>query len=199
MDLADVYVRAIRNLAVALDSEGIAWAVAGAVAANCYRDEVRSTMDLDVVLSLSSQTIDVVTNALELNRWVTSEVIENWLIRAEHPDNGRLDVLVSQTEYEEGAIDRAVRSNLDEKTTYQTLAIEDVLLLKLIADRYRDNADIESILVTEPSLDWIYMEKWLEEFDLHERLRRIEDRAISEGRLTQNLSRKSDRSQGRKR
>lgn len=194
MGLDDVCANAIRYLATALDSEGIAWAVAGAVAANHYRDETRSTMDLDVVLSLSTQSIDVVTQTLEKEGWRTLEVIENWLIRAEHPDNGRLDVLVSQTEYEDTAVNRAVRVNLDQEIAYRTLAIEDVLILKLIADRYRDQADVESILVTEPSLDWQYMERWIEEFDLRERLCRIEESAISEGRLTRKLSRGTDRS-----
>ena len=171
---------------------GIPWAVAGAVAANHYRDETRSTTDLDVVLSLSSQSIDVVTHALEKEGWKTVEVIENWFIRAEHPDNGRLDVLVSQTEYEDAAVNGAVRATLDQEIAYRTLAIEDVLILKLIADRFRDQADVESILVTEPSLDWQYLERWIEEFDLHERLRRIEDSAISDGRLTRKLSRDTD-------
>ena len=46
------FVDTIRELAVAFEREGLDWAIAGAVAANLYRDQVRSTSDLDVVVAL---------------------------------------------------------------------------------------------------------------------------------------------------
>lgn len=197
--LSEQFRSALKDLSDAFDPAGITWAVTGAVAANQYRDQVRTTIDLDVILALTERDVAEAAGVLQKHGWNTSEVIDDWLIRAEHPNEGRLDLLVSQTDYERLAISRSERVSLDNKRSYKTLAIEDVLILKLIADRYQDNADVESILVTRPELDWDYMKKWLGEFDLNDRLDRIEDRAITEGRLTKKLSRKTDRSQGRTR
>ena len=186
------FTAALRDLSDALDPLGIRWAVAGAVAANQYRDQIRTTTDLDVLLSLTEQGVDVVVQALHQQGWHSVDVIGESLLRAQHPVGGRLDVLVSGTEYEKGAIERAPQVDLDESRTYRFLAIEDVMILKLIADRYRDNDDVESILVTRPDLDWEYMSIWLKEFDLESRLRRIEKVAISSGRMTGELSRKRE-------
>ena len=186
--------RALRDLSDAFDPAGISWAVTGAVAANQYRDQVRTTIDLDVILALPEQNVNGVAGLLQKHGWKTLEVIDNLLIRAEHSNEGRLDVLVSQTAYEKLAISRSDTASLDEERTYKTLAVEDVLILKLIAGRYLDNADVQSILVTRPELDWNYMEKWLGEFGLNDRLDRIETRAISEGRLAHKLSRKTNQS-----
>ena len=189
---SDRFKAALRDLSNALDPKGIKWAVAGAVAANQYRDQIRTTSDLDVILSLADRKIDVVLDALYKNGWTSSDVVTEWLVRAEHPVTGRLDVLISGTEYEVGAIARAKQVVLDDERTYKTLAVEDVLILKLIADRFLDNADVESILVQQPELDWDYMTKWIAEFELEERLKRIEDAALSSRRLTANINRSID-------
>ena len=69
----------MRHLSDALDSVGVSWAVAGAVAANHYRDQIRTTADLDVMLSLADKSVDVVLDALHQHGWGSIEVIEDWL------------------------------------------------------------------------------------------------------------------------
>lgn len=44
------------------------------------------------------------------------------------------------------------------------LAVEGVVILKLIADRTQDAADVESINVAQPDFDQDYMVRWFEEF-----------------------------------
>ena len=46
------FIETLCDLSETLALEGIDWAVAGAVAANIYRDQIRTTTDLDVILSL---------------------------------------------------------------------------------------------------------------------------------------------------
>ena len=48
------------------------------------------------------------------------------------------------------------------------------------ANRYRDIADIESILATKPDLDRDYLSQWFETFDLSDRFRSIESTASRE-------------------
>lgn len=182
----------IRELAASLDPGCISWAVTGAVAANRYRDQVRTTADLDVLLAVAEKGIEDVADVLKDHGWTTLDVIDGWLLRANHPQKGRLDLSVAQTEYEKGAIARSEQVTVEHEYTYKTLAIEDVLILKLVANRLQDDADIESILFTQPTLDWSYMSKWMEVFDLEDRLNRIVDRAVSDGALNTIVSYSSD-------
>jgi hypothetical protein len=63
-------------------------------------------------------------------------------------------VLVVDDEYQQIALDRSVRDHL--------LTVEDVLIHKVLADRRRDQADVASILSTEPVLDHEYLDHWME-------------------------------------
>ena len=176
----------MRDLADALDGRGIDWAVAGAVAANNYRDETRTTTDLDVMVALAGNDLAEVEDALHQCGWITTAVAEDFLLRVEHAVAGRLDLMVSGTDYETGAIARAHKVRYDEHLAFKVLAVEDVVILKLIADRLRDGADVESILVARPDFDREYMERWFEEFgdlNLRERLRRIKTNAMERGLL----------------
>ena len=188
------FIDTIRNLTTTFDTAGIEWAVAGAVAANLYRDQVRATSDLDILLTLTGRSVESVTDALHgSGEWSSINVVEDWLVRAASPDGGRLDVIVTTTDYEKEALAKAKTIDLGDSRSCKTLAVEDVLILKLIADRFQDNADVESILATRPELDWDYMSKWIEVFDLEDRLQRIEDAAIEAGRLTEKLPRTQGR------
>ena len=177
------FVKALRDLSSALDSRGIEWAVAGAVAANNYRDETRTTGDLDVLLALSGNNLADVQDALHQRGWNTTGIAEDFLLRMQHPQAGRIDVMVSGTDYENGAIGRAHQVSYDQHLGFKTLAVEDVVILKLIANRHRDNADVESILVAQPDFDREYMARWFEEFDLDERFMRIATTAMESGLL----------------
>ena len=182
------FVKALRDLSSALDGRGIEWAVAGAVAANNYRDETRTTGDLDVLLALSGNQLADVQDALHQRGWNTTGVAGDFLLRMQHPQAGRVDVMVSGTDYEHGAIARAHQGSYDQHLSFKTLAVEDVVILKLIADRHRDNADVESILVARPQFDRAYMARWFAEFDLDERFERIVKTAMASGLLPEGSS-----------
>ena len=122
--------------------------------------------------------MDDIVNALHQHGWTEVNEIESVLLRAEHPITGRLDVLIAATDYEAGAIARARVDKLEPNLTCKYLAIEDVLITNLMANRFSNRADVESILFRKPELDWDYLSKWLDEFDLKGRLRRIEDRSL---------------------
>lgn len=184
------YTSALRGLSDALDPQGIDWAVTGAVAANKY--QIPTTTDLDVILTLADNDIEDVQDALRQRGWST-EVVADFLLRAQHPVGGRVDVLVTETDYEAGAIARAHQVSLDEHLAFRTLAVEDVVILKLIADRFQDNADVESIIVAQPDFDWDYMARWFEEFELEGRFQRIENAALASGSLTDKIRRDSGR------
>jgi hypothetical protein len=75
------------------------------------------------------------------------------------------DLLVAGTEYQRQAIDRAIVESIDDEPV-AVLAIEDVILHKLIAGRYQDLADVEAILECAPRLDRGYLDRWIDYWDL---------------------------------
>ena len=184
--LDERFTLALQDLSDALDPKGIDWAVTGAVAANNYRDQIRTTSDLDIMLALAGKDIADVQDALHQRGWTTIAVAENFLLRMVHPEGGRVDVMVSGTDYETGAIARSHQVDYDADLSFAMLAVEDVVILKLIANRTQDAADVESIIVAQPNFDREYMAGWFEEFshlDLRARFGRCKTNAIERGLL----------------
>lgn len=61
--------------------------------------QIRTTTDLDVMLALAGKDISDVQDALHSKRgWATIAVAEDFLLRVEHPNAGRVDVMVSGTD-----------------------------------------------------------------------------------------------------
>ena len=174
-DLLEAFGTTLRDLAQALTPRGIDWAVTGAVAANSYRDETRTTSDIDVLLTLAGTPMADVEASLHALGWTTTSILpEGWLLRLAHPRGGRIDIVATLTDYELGALARARQVDMD-GLAVKVMAVEDVIILKLIANRFRDIADIESILAAKPELDRDYLSRWFETFELGDRFRNIED------------------------
>lgn len=76
----------------------------------------------------------------------------DWLLRVVHSRYGSLDVIASETAYQDEALTRAKVTTFG-NIPLRTLAVEDVIIHKLIADRYKDEADVDDILRTNPKLD----------------------------------------------
>ena len=166
-----------------LEPLGVGWAVTGAVAANMYRRQVRTSMDLDILLTLADKPIGDVAEALRSDDWYVTIYGES-LIRAKHPRYGYLDMMASSTEYETDAIERANVTDLDEKHSYKTLAAEDVIILKAVANRWQDVADIESILASGIKLDWGYIDKWITVFGIEDHVNQLKDAVTTSKQLS---------------
>ena len=84
----------------------------------------------------------------------------------------------SATDYQQAALARA-KATMFGNIPLRALAVEDVLIHKLIADRYKDDADVDDILRTNPALDETYMSKRLDEWGLRDHYERIARRSRS--------------------
>jgi hypothetical protein len=148
----------LRNL---LTDHGITTVLIGAHAANRYRLEVRHTVDVDFLASSLTGVADVLRSVGCTVREV-SEDGETYLLSA-RIESTVIDLLLVETEYQRGAMSRAVDG---------VLTIEDVIIHKLIAGRPRDTDDIRSILSTGREFDesfvienakqWGVVERWNE-------------------------------------
>ena len=94
------------------------------------------------------------------------------MLRAHHRHFGTVDVIAVGMAYQQQAVDRAVVHDVDDSTTLRVLAIEDVIIHKLIADRSKDAADVESILAGDPQMDTAYLDHWLNEWGIADRYER---------------------------
>lgn len=86
-------------------------------------------------------------------------------------DGDVIEVQVAKTEYQREMLQRAVAS----ETGARVATREDLIVLKLIADRAKDKLDLEGLMVLD-GLDWEYVERWAREWDVVDRLDRIREK-----------------------
>ena len=162
-----------------LDGLSIRWALAGGLAANRYRRSPRHTDDVDLLLADTGPGLDVLESTLTAAGWSLHRADPaGELLRARHSELGPVDLLIAGTAYQHEALRRA---HVEVETvpgagTVPTLTVEDVIVHKLIAGRYRDLADIKEILEGKPSLQEAYIERWAEFWEVLDRWHQLRAR-----------------------
>ena len=105
---------------------------------------------------------------------------DEWLMRARHPYLGDINVTCVKEEYQRTALARSVERTVSGARTVRFVAVEDVIIHKLIVNRTEDELDVVSILKASPSLDAAHLEKWLKAWDVEERYQELRHRAQNE-------------------
>ena len=161
---------AITALAQVLEARELRWAIVGAHAANFYRDDIRSTSDVDVLVSLGAARLRELADVLAEAGWRIRRLYpDDWLLRVVHPNFGAVDVIAAGVEYQETALARAQPKVFPNGGTARVLAVEDVIIHKLIANRAQDEADVVSILATNTAMDEDYLGAWTEFWEIADR------------------------------
>ena len=154
-----------RVAAELLDGLGAQWVLAGALAAQQYRIDMRQTTDVDVL----ARSVVGLREACEARGYTVKERgasgdDDPYLYfvrgRAGGPDI-KIDVIVAETPYQEEAIDRGLARHV--------LTVEDVIIHKLLAWRARDQDDIRSILAAGHEPDETYVAYWATEWGVEDR------------------------------
>ena len=83
-----------------------------------------------------------------------------------------VDLLVANTDYQKELIVRAKTYRV-QGADVRIATPEDLIVLKLLADRPVDRQDIEFILKVSPSIDWNYIQKWCAEWGIEDRLKTL--------------------------
>lgn len=160
---------AVSALATLLARLGIRWTLIGALAANRYRITTRTTQDVDLLLLDAGPGIESLERALSDAGWrVRRATPDGAILRARHPALGLADLITAGTVYEREAIARSRVEETGAGASVHVLAVEDVILLKLIAGRAQDVADIEAVLAAAPALDEPYLEGWARAWEVLE-------------------------------
>ncbi len=163
----------LASVAGLFERASIEYVLIGGHAVNTWL-EPRFTADVDVV---------VVAGALEIQRLDEQLREQGYAVDRKHgdglpsgPDFVRyvssssditLEVQAAKTEFQREVIRRAT-----DPAGVNTATPEDLIVLKLIADRPKDQVDLLG-LAKLPDLDWTYVERWAAEWQIEDRLERL--------------------------
>jgi hypothetical protein len=159
----------LSRLAGAFDGAHIPYMVIGGQAVLLH-GEPRLTRDIDVTLGVTAGELARVLSVTEpIGLLPAVPDVEAFVRRTnvlplmDESTSIRVDLIFSFTPYESEAIHRAIGVQFGD-TTVRFAAAEDLLVHKLVAGRPRDLDDVRSVLARQPSVDELYLERWLSSF-----------------------------------
>ena len=145
-----------------LEREDIPFVIVGGLA-NAVWGEPRATRDIDVKVFIGELTAEEFTSLVARRFPVVSRPIP-LIVTAKTPEGITVDFLIAVPGYEEQILARARRVVLG-SMEIPVCSPEDLIIQKAIADRDRDWADIEGILIEQwGHLDQAYIRHWLTQF-----------------------------------
>lgn len=159
----------LERTAAALAAARIPYMVIGGQAVLVH-GEPRLTRDIDITLGVSLDRLaDVVAAAAAacLAPLVDPQTFarETMLLPCADATSGvRVDLVLSDSNFERAAIDRAVTVRLG-STDVRFVTPEDLIVHKVVAGRPRDLEDVRSIVARQPRLDRQRVEQTLREFE----------------------------------
>ena len=164
-----------------LDEQGIASALCGGLAANLYREDVRSTVDVDVYLVCTAPQLVQLARAFEAKDWTVHPAWQQAeLLRLEHKRYPRVDMLIATTEFEREAVLNG-RPVVVAGQELRVLEPEDLIVFKLVAGRARDYGDVVAIInSSDGRLDEAYIARALDDLDMVDRWKRAQEDAARE-------------------
>jgi len=168
---------ALARVASLFEAARVPYAVIGAHAVNAWI-EPRLTADIDVTAQISSADLARLQAQLEAARFRLTRV--GGMELPSGPDFVRfasddgtvvVEIQAAKTDLQRAVIARAIRA----EDGVRVATAEDLIVLKLIANRPKDQVDLQG-LVALPSLDWRYIERWAAEWEVFELLHRLRGR-----------------------
>ena len=173
------WARTLREVQSILAQHRVEWAVFGAVAANVYRAEARTTHDVDILISLGQANLAQVAEAAQAAEWTVRFLHpDESMLRIAHPEFGPADFVVVEIEYQRIALQRARQEMLVGGISARVLTVEDVVIHKLIAGRSQDDADVEAILDASHDMDRDYLKHWLDQWDVADKFAALQKMAM---------------------
>lgn len=147
-------------------------ALIGGAAVNTYV-EPRYTKDIDLTVAAGREGMEALSRLLGEAGFVTGRAQDgdassgpDFVQLTREATHDIVDLIAAKTSFQRLLIQRAVRG---EGQWLPVATPEDLIILKLIANRSRDRLDAEALARQEP-LDWRYVEDWASTWGVTERL-----------------------------
>lgn len=174
-------VRALFEIIDLLETEKIEYAVMGGLAVRALALP-RPTNDVDITISLPRDALLELLTFMDSKHIEVPEIYRNgWLDRIagmpllklktyiDREHSVDLDVFIAESDFQRSLVARRISAEFDERQIW-IVTPEDLILLKLIADRPRDQIDVADILFIQGKLDESYMRHWAAELEISDRL-----------------------------
>ena len=167
----------LAELGKILDGSQVQYALIGGHAVNAWL-EPRFTADVDVTVQAGPDAFTRLRAAL--TRAGFAVLAEHGDGQPSGPDFARfrsldglmtLEIQVAKTELQAEVLRRAARTPA---SGMLVATPEDLIVLKLIADRAKDQIDLLG-LARLPRIDWAYVERWAADWQVMDRLRRLRE------------------------
>ena len=185
--MTDLY-DALRQIVQLLDELQIPYVVMGGIAARVLGIP-RPTHDVDFTLAIERSALLQLFDGLERIGFTIAEsyrsgwvdrVAEMPLVKARFYLAGRgvdVDMFLCESTFQESLMSRRQRQIVEEIDLWMVTP-EDLILLKLLAGRPRDWADIGDVLFMQGQLDETYMRHWAKELGVEAQL----EKALADAR-----------------
>lgn len=178
-DLADV----LGDLVRIFERMSVPYAVMGGIAVRVYGIP-RPTYDVDFTISVDRQRLtELFTSAESQGYTVPPEYAAGWVDHvAGMPvvkvgiyvgEKGvDVDIFLAESEFQESILARRRRADFDGLSAW-FVSPEDLILLKLLAHRPKDLADIGDVLFIQGQLDEAYMRSWADQLGIRSELEQV--------------------------
>ena len=172
--------QALRDIVALCDEMGVEYAVMGGLAVRVH-SLPRATHDVDLALSIDrSRLPEFFAKVSERGYAVPESYLKGWIdevakmslvkVRVYLPGGGvDVDIYLAETPFLREAISRRILAESEAAKMY-VVSAEDLLLLKLLANRPRDRVDVLDILFMQGELDEAYMHRWAAQLGVSEAL-----------------------------
>lgn len=177
-------IRALWEVVDQLDAHGVDYVLMGGLAVRAHAIP-RPTNDVDLTITCPREQFAKLLNRFESECIQVPEIYKSgWLDRvAEMPlvklktmlDQDHwvdLDIFLCETDFQRSLMDRRMKVEFDDSRSLWIVTPEDLVLLKLIANRPRDLIDVADVLFVQGQLDETYLRHWASVLTIQDRLTR---------------------------
>ncbi|HXG65195.1 MAG TPA: nucleotidyl transferase AbiEii/AbiGii toxin family protein [Blastocatellia bacterium] len=161
--------QALKDLAAWLEDQQVRGAVIGGVAASLL-GRPRATRDVDAVILLDSTKLEAFLAAgrqfgfsPRLSDAIPFAQRNRVLLATHEPSKTQVDLSLGILPFEEETVARATIISISD-VSFPVVTPEDLIIMKAIARRPRDMADIESVLDAHPNIDTDRIRYWVGQF-----------------------------------
>ena len=175
-------IQALWEIIDSLDAHRVDYVVMGGLAVRALAIP-RPTNDVDLTIACTQEKLQSLLRSWQSECIQVPKIyLTGWLDRvAELPliklktqisleHSVDVDIFLCETEFQQSLISRRIRAEIDEQRSIWIVSPEDLILLKLIANRPRDLLDVTDILFVQGQLDEEYMKHWAQRLGIPERL-----------------------------
>lgn len=143
----------------------------------------RPTYDVDIAILIDRDELPTLFDEIDSAGYDIADVYKSgWadsvagmpVVKATTFDDGRAivaDLFLAETEFLRVLVDRRLQDEVDGVRTW-LISPEDLVILKLVADRDRDRADVQDILAMNPTLDQEHLKYWSGQLGVADNLRK---------------------------